>query len=84
MDDFSFMIPPAAIVGIIGGNGVGKTTLFRMITGQEKPDAGTLRVGETVKFAYVDQSRDALDPKSPSGRRSPMARTKSSWWAIAK
>jgi energy-dependent translational throttle protein EttA len=61
IDDFSFMLPPAAIVGIIGGNGVGKTTLFRMITGQEKPDAGTLRIGETVKFAYVDQSRDALD-----------------------
>ena len=63
VEDLSFMIPPGALVGIIGGNGVGKTTLFRMITGQEKPDSGTLRVGETVKFAYVDQSRDALDPE---------------------
>jgi ATP-binding cassette ChvD family protein len=63
IDDFSFMIPAGSIVGIIGGNGAGKTTLFRMITGQEKPDSGTLRVGETVKLAYVDQSRDALDPE---------------------
>ncbi|MEK6580391.1 MAG: ATP-binding cassette domain-containing protein, partial [Bdellovibrionota bacterium] len=50
------------LVGIIGGNGAGKTTLFRMLTGQEKPDQGTVRVGETVKIAYVDQSRDVLDP----------------------
>jgi ATP-binding cassette ChvD family protein len=61
IDDFSFNIPPGSIVGIIGGNGAGKTTLFRMITGQEKPDSGTMRVGDTVKLAYVDQSRDALD-----------------------
>ncbi len=54
-------IPRGAIVGVIGGNGAGKTTLFRMITGQETPDSGTIRVGETVEFAYVDQSRDSLD-----------------------
>ena len=52
---------PAGIVGVIGPNGAGKTTLFRMIIGEEKPDAGTLRVGDTVELAYVDQSRDALD-----------------------
>jgi sulfate-transporting ATPase len=63
VDNLSFMIPPGAIVGIIGGNGAGKTTLFKMITGTEKPDAGTLRIGETVKLAYVDQNRDALDPE---------------------
>jgi len=62
IDDLSFDIPPGAIVGIIGGNGAGKTTLFRMIVGAEKPDAGTLSVGDTVKLAYVDQSRAALDP----------------------
>ncbi len=61
-EDVSFNIPPGSIVGVIGGNGAGKTTLFRMITGQEKPDRGTIRVGETVKLAYVDQSRDSLDP----------------------
>jgi ATP-binding cassette ChvD family protein len=61
-EDFSFNIPPGGLVGIIGGNGAGKTTLFRMLTGQEKPDRGTIRVGETVKLAYVDQSRDVLDP----------------------
>jgi ATP-binding cassette ChvD family protein len=61
-EDLSFNIPPGGIVGIIGGNGAGKTTLFRLLTGQEKPDSGTVRVGETVKAAYVDQSRDALDP----------------------
>src|SRR5207237_21924 len=55
--------PRGGIVGVIGPNGAGKTTLFRMIVGQEKPDAGTLRVGDTVKPAYVDQSRDALDAK---------------------
>jgi ATP-binding cassette ChvD family protein len=60
-DDVSFNIPAGAVVGIIGGNGVGKTTLFRMITGLDKPDNGTIRVGETVKFAYVDQSRDSLN-----------------------
>ncbi len=59
-DDLAFNLPPGGIVGVIGPNGAGKTTLFRMITEQEKPDAGTLRLGETVKLAYVDQSRDAL------------------------
>jgi ATP-binding cassette ChvD family protein len=62
IEDLTFKLPPAGIVGVIGPNGAGKTTLFRMITGQEKPDAGSLRVGETVKLAYVDQSRDALPP----------------------
>src|SRR5438128_81054 len=62
VDDLSFKLPRGGIVGVIGPNGAGKTTLFRMIAGQEKPDAGALRVGETVKLAYVDQSRDALDP----------------------
>jgi len=61
MDDLSFTLPPGGIVGVIGPNGAGKTTLFRMITGQEKPDAGTLRLGETVQVGYVDQSRDALE-----------------------
>ncbi len=60
IEDLTFKLPPAGIVGVIGPNGAGKTTLFRMITGQEQPDAGALRVGETVKLAYVDQSRDAL------------------------
>ncbi|HTR98038.1 MAG TPA: energy-dependent translational throttle protein EttA [Candidatus Acidoferrales bacterium] len=60
IDELSFKLPPAGIVGVIGPNGAGKTTLFRMLVGQEKPDAGSLRVGETVKIAYVDQSRDAL------------------------
>jgi len=61
IDDLSFRLPPGGIVGVIGPNGAGKTTLFRMITGQEKPDGGTLRLGETVKLAYVDQSRDDLN-----------------------
>jgi ATP-binding cassette ChvD family protein len=60
MDDVSFTLPRGGIVGVIGPNGAGKTTLFRMITGQEQPDAGALRLGETVKVGYVDQSRDAL------------------------
>ena len=60
MDDMNFTLPRGGIVGVIGPNGAGKTTLFRMITGQEQPDAGKLRVGETVKVGYVDQSRDAL------------------------
>jgi ATP-binding cassette ChvD family protein len=60
MDDMSFTLPRGGIVGVIGPNGAGKTTLFRMITGQEQPDGGKLRVGETVKVGYVDQSRDAL------------------------
>src|SRR5712692_5887388 len=61
IDNLSFNLPRGGIVGVIGPNGAGKTTLFRMITGQEKPDAGTLRIGETVQLAYVDQSRDSLD-----------------------
>jgi ATP-binding cassette ChvD family protein len=60
IDELSFRLPPGGIVGVIGPNGAGKTTLFRMIAGQEKPDGGKLRLGETVKLAYVDQSRDAL------------------------
>jgi len=62
IDGLSFKLPRGGLVGVIGANGAGKTTLFRMITGQEKPDAGALRIGETVRLAYVDQSRDALDP----------------------
>jgi sulfate-transporting ATPase len=61
-DDLNFSIPRGAIVGIVGPNGVGKTTLFRMMTGAEKPDSGTFKIGETVKMAYVDQSRETLDP----------------------
>jgi len=60
--DLTFSLPPAGVVGIIGPNGVGKTTLFRMIVGQEKPDSGTVRIGETVQLAYVDQSHDDLIP----------------------
>jgi ATP-binding cassette ChvD family protein len=63
IDGLSFKLPPGGIVGVIGPNGAGKTTLFRMIVGQEKPDAGSIRLGDTVKLGYVDQSRDALDPK---------------------
>ena len=62
VEGMSFSLPPGGIVGVIGPNGAGKTTLFRMITGQETPDAGTIRIGETVKLAYVDQSRDVLNP----------------------
>jgi energy-dependent translational throttle protein EttA len=62
IDDLSFSLPRGGIVGVIGPNGAGKTTLFRMIMGQEKPDSGALRLGESVQLAYVDQSRDALDP----------------------
>ena len=62
IEDLSFSLPRGGIVGVIGANGAGKTTLFRMITGEEQPDGGTLKVGETVELAYVDQSRDALDP----------------------
>ncbi len=61
-ENVNFKLPPGGIVGVIGPNGAGKTTLFRMLTGQEKPDAGTLKVGPTVQLGYVDQSRDALDP----------------------
>ena len=63
IEGLSFRLPPGGIVGVIGPNGAGKTTLFRMLTGQEAPDAGTVTYGESVKLAYVDQSRDALDPK---------------------
>jgi ATP-binding cassette ChvD family protein len=62
MEDLTFTLPRGGIVGVIGPNGAGKTTLFRMITGQEQPDGGSLRLGETVQLGYVDQSRDALDP----------------------
>src|SRR4029434_10371221 len=62
MEGMTFRLPPGGIVGVIGPNGAGKTTLFRLITDQEKPDAGSIRLGETVKLAYVDQSRDVLDP----------------------
>jgi sulfate-transporting ATPase len=63
IDGLTFSLPPGGIVGVIGGNGAGKTTLFRMIVGEEKPNLGTIRLGETVELAYVDQSRDALDPE---------------------
>jgi ATP-binding cassette ChvD family protein len=62
IDDLTFTLPPGGIVGVIGPNGAGKTTLFRMLVGQEEPDAGTLRVGDTVQIGYVDQSREALSP----------------------
>ena len=62
-DDLAFSLPPGGIVGVIGPNGAGKTTMFKMITGQEQPDQGQIRIGDTVKLAYVDQSRDDLDPK---------------------
>ncbi len=62
IDDLSFKLPPGGIVGVIGPNGAGKTTLFRMITGTEKPDSGTIEIGESVQLGYVDQSRDTLDP----------------------
>ena len=63
IDDLTFKLPPGGIVGVIGPNGAGKTTLFRMITGQEKPDKGTIKIGELVHLGYVDQSRDSLDGK---------------------
>ena len=65
MDDLSFSLPRGGIVGIIGPNGAGKTTLFRMIVGQERPDAGTLRLGDTVQLAYADQTRDDLEGDKP-------------------
>ncbi|BBD79570.1 energy-dependent translational throttle protein EttA [Aerosticca soli] len=64
IDNLSFRVPPGAIVGVIGPNGAGKSTLFKMITGVEKPDAGEVKIGHTVKLAYVDQSRGALNPKN--------------------
>ena len=63
-EDLSFALPPGGIVGVIGPNGAGKTTLFKLITGREQPDAGTIRLGDTVKLAYVDQNRDSLDPEA--------------------
>lgn len=63
VENMTFQLPPGGIIGIIGPNGAGKTTLFKMITGQESPNSGTIRVGETVQIAYVDQSRDVLDPE---------------------
>jgi ATP-binding cassette ChvD family protein len=63
IDKLTFKLPPGGIVGVIGANGAGKTTFFRMITGQEKPDSGTIKIGESVQLGYVDQSRDALDGK---------------------
>ena len=63
IDGLSFKLPPGGIVGIIGPNGAGKSTLFRMITGEQKPDAGTITIGDSVKLGFVDQSRDALDDK---------------------
>ena len=63
MEGMEFRLPPGGIVGVIGPNGAGKTTLFRMITGEEQPDSGTFKIGETVKLSYVDQSRDSLDPE---------------------
>ncbi|RIX31606.1 energy-dependent translational throttle protein EttA [Sphingomonas edaphi] len=62
-EDLSFNLPPGGIVGVIGPNGAGKSTLFKLITGQEQPDGGSIKIGETVRLGYVDQSRDALDPK---------------------
>src|SRR5262249_33827117 len=62
IDDLSFTLPPARIAGVIGPNGAGKTTLFRMLPGSERPDAGTITIGETAQLAYVDQSRESLDP----------------------
>ena len=62
IEDLSFSLPPNGIVGVIGPNDVGKTTLFKMIVGEEQPDAGTLRIGETVRISYVDQLRAGIDP----------------------
>ena len=62
IDNLTFKLPPGGIVGVIGPNGAGKTTLFQMITGSEKPDSGTISIGESVQLGYVDQSRDSLDP----------------------
>ena len=62
IENLSFSIPPGGIVGVIGPNGAGKSTLFKMITGQEKPDEGTITLGDTVQLSYVDQSRDDLNP----------------------
>ena len=63
VDGLNFKLPPGGIVGVIGPNGAGKTTLFRMLVGHEQPDSGTIRLGESVALAYVDQSRETLDPE---------------------
>ncbi len=78
VEDMTFTLPPGGIVGVIGPNGAGKTTLFRMITGEEKPDAGTIRVGETVQARLRRPDRARSTRRRPSGRRSPAARTSSS------
>ena len=70
-ENLCFTLPPGGIVGVIGPNGAGKSTLFKMITGQEKPDSGEVDIGPTVHLGYVDQSRDHLDGRKTSGRRSP-------------
>lgn len=74
INDLSFSVPKGAIVGIIGPNGAGKSTLFRMITGKEQPDSGTLELGDTVQLASVDQFRDDMNDKIPCGKKSPMAK----------
>ena len=63
VENMNFVLPPGAIVGVVGPNGAGKTTLFKMITGKEKPDSGTIEIGDSVQVAYVDQERDTLDPE---------------------
>ncbi len=93
IDDLSLKLPPGGIIGVIGANGAGKSTLFRMITGQETPDEGSVRIGETVQLGYVDQSRDDLDPKKsvweeisdgndmiPLGKREMPSRAYVSWF----
>src|SRR5213076_118666 len=72
-EDLTFSLPPAGIVGVIGPNGAGKTTLFRVIAGQETPDSGDLRIGDTVQRGYVDQPRADLDPKSTVWKETPGA-----------
>ena len=78
-EDMSFRLPPGGIIGVIGANGVGKTTLFRMIVGQETPDRGTLKVGDSVVVSYVDQNRDASTPTTRFSRRLPAGSTPLSW-----
>ncbi len=75
IDDLSFELPRNGIVGVIGPNGVGKTTLFKSIVGLEPLDGGELTIGETVKISYVDQSREGIDPDKGCGRSSQAART---------
>jgi ATPase subunit of ABC transporter with duplicated ATPase domains len=77
IDNLSFKVPAGAIVGIIGPNGAGKSTLFRMIAGKEKPDSGEVKIGSTVKMAFVDQNRDDLSNEKPSGKTSPAGWTSS-------